>query len=432
MPPRRLSHGHAARAVSVSCAYSRCWCSCGVIAVLSLASGLYVVAGTQPARARRLEEYHGRPDDQDLRRRGPPPPAGPAPRSREQRDRLRRPDPEAHARRRRGRRRRPLLFSPGRRPHRHTARRLGGPASRQHRRGRLDHHAAIREERLRLRPEDARPQGQRGGAGLSAREEVVEGEDPQRVPEHHLLRRRGLGGRGGGHRVLRYAGEASDSGSGRHAGRDHQVARQLLAATGRGGLSSDATSFSTRCSSRATSPAISCGPLWPTPVKLAPRTAAEDPVPYWVEMVREQLVAKYGANTVLQGGLRVYTSIDLDKQALAEKAISASSTSRATRPPRSSPSTCTPVASSPWSEDSTSRTSSSTSPCRATASRARRSRPSSWSPPSAEHRPRHDLRFGPVHRQSARDDPWKVKSTDEGDVASPTPRRARSTGSTPG
>jgi penicillin-binding protein 1A len=38
-------------------------------------------------------------------------------------------------------------------------------------------------------------------------------------------------------------------------------------------------------------------------------------------MVREQLVAKYGANTVLKGGLRVYTSIDLDKQALAEKAI---------------------------------------------------------------------------------------------------------------
>jgi penicillin-binding protein 1A len=57
-------------------------------------------------------------------------------------------------------------------------------------------------------------------------------------------------------------------------------------------------------------------------VKLAPTQVAEDTkVPYWVEMVREQLVAKYGANTVLQGGLRVYTSIDLDKQALAEKAI---------------------------------------------------------------------------------------------------------------
>jgi len=58
------------------------------------------------------------------------------------------------------------------------------------------------------------------------------------------------------------------------------------------------------------------------PVKLAPSRSAENTkAPYWVEMVREQLVAKYGANTVLQGGLRVYTSIDLDKQALAEKAI---------------------------------------------------------------------------------------------------------------
>lgn len=58
------------------------------------------------------------------------------------------------------------------------------------------------------------------------------------------------------------------------------------------------------------------------PVKLAPTRVAEDTkAPYWVEMVREQLVAKYGASTVLQGGLRVYTSIDLDKQALAEKTI---------------------------------------------------------------------------------------------------------------
>lgn len=57
-------------------------------------------------------------------------------------------------------------------------------------------------------------------------------------------------------------------------------------------------------------------------VKLAPtRVAADTKAPYWIEMVREQLVAKYGANTVLQGGLRVYTSIDLDKQALAEKTI---------------------------------------------------------------------------------------------------------------
>ncbi len=44
-------------------------------------------------------------------------------------------------------------------------------------------------------------------------------------------------------------------------------------------------------------------------------------VPYWIEMVREQLVARYGSSTVLQGGLSVYTSVDLDLQEIAEQAI---------------------------------------------------------------------------------------------------------------
>ncbi len=55
---------------------------------------------------------------------------------------------------------------------------------------------------------------------------------------------------------------------------------------------------------------------------LAPQTdRLEGPVPYWVEMVREQLVARYGSTTVLQGGLRVYTSIDLRLQEIAERVI---------------------------------------------------------------------------------------------------------------
>jgi len=44
-------------------------------------------------------------------------------------------------------------------------------------------------------------------------------------------------------------------------------------------------------------------------------------VPYWVEMIREQLVSRYGSSMVLGGGLRVYTSIDLELQELAEDAI---------------------------------------------------------------------------------------------------------------
>ena len=43
--------------------------------------------------------------------------------------------------------------------------------------------------------------------------------------------------------------------------------------------------------------------------------------PYWVELVREQLVAHYGSSTVLSGGLRVYTSLVPSAQQAAETAI---------------------------------------------------------------------------------------------------------------
>jgi penicillin-binding protein 1A len=42
---------------------------------------------------------------------------------------------------------------------------------------------------------------------------------------------------------------------------------------------------------------------------------------FFFEYVREQLVHRYGAKTVKQGGLRVYTTIDLRMQGLARKAI---------------------------------------------------------------------------------------------------------------
>jgi penicillin-binding protein 1A len=43
--------------------------------------------------------------------------------------------------------------------------------------------------------------------------------------------------------------------------------------------------------------------------------------PFFFEYVREQLEHRYGAKTVEQGGLKVYTTIDLNKQRLARKAI---------------------------------------------------------------------------------------------------------------
>ncbi|HTU77445.1 MAG TPA: transglycosylase domain-containing protein [Solirubrobacteraceae bacterium] len=43
--------------------------------------------------------------------------------------------------------------------------------------------------------------------------------------------------------------------------------------------------------------------------------------PFFFEYVRQQLIERYGTKTVEQGGLKVYTTIDLDKQRLARKAI---------------------------------------------------------------------------------------------------------------
>jgi len=59
------------------------------------------------------------------------------------------------------------------------------------------------------------------------------------------------------------------------------------------------------------------------PLQLVPaaKTKTGD-FPYWTEMVREQLVAKYGASRVLGGGLRVYISLDPALQRAAEQAIS--------------------------------------------------------------------------------------------------------------
>ncbi len=59
-----------------------------------------------------------------------------------------------------------------------------------------------------------------------------------------------------------------------------------------------------------------------TPLELVDEAKdAQSRLPYWVEMVREQLVARYGASTVLGGGLKVYVSVDLDLQQAAEEAV---------------------------------------------------------------------------------------------------------------
>jgi len=46
-----------------------------------------------------------------------------------------------------------------------------------------------------------------------------------------------------------------------------------------------------------------------------------DRAPYFVEMVRLHLDEKYGSNSVYEGGLRVFTTLDMDLQQLAERSL---------------------------------------------------------------------------------------------------------------
>ena len=56
------------------------------------------------------------------------------------------------------------------------------------------------------------------------------------------------------------------------------------------------------------------------PLRLAPRAEAGDVAPYFVEWVRQQLDAHFGRRLYEQG-LKVYTTIDLDMQSAAERAL---------------------------------------------------------------------------------------------------------------
>src|SRR5262249_19373915 len=57
------------------------------------------------------------------------------------------------------------------------------------------------------------------------------------------------------------------------------------------------------------------------PLGVTPFKYSNDRAAYFVEMVRQHLDEKYGSNAVYEGGLKVYTTLDADLQALCEKAV---------------------------------------------------------------------------------------------------------------
>jgi penicillin-binding protein 1A len=57
------------------------------------------------------------------------------------------------------------------------------------------------------------------------------------------------------------------------------------------------------------------------PLGVTPIRYSNDRAPYFVEMVRLHLDEHYGSNAVYEGGLKVYTTLDMDLQQIAERAL---------------------------------------------------------------------------------------------------------------
>ena len=59
-----------------------------------------------------------------------------------------------------------------------------------------------------------------------------------------------------------------------------------------------------------------------TPLKLAPQNVEASDAPYFVDLIREQLLSKYGEDELGHEGYRVYTTIDPELQKVAANAVS--------------------------------------------------------------------------------------------------------------
>jgi penicillin-binding protein 1A len=77
-----------------------------------------------------------------------------------------------------------------------------------------------------------------------------------------------------------------------------------------------ASMLQTKAISRAQYEAASEAPLGVTKTRMDPRAA-----PYFMEMVRQYLDERYGSNQLYEGGLRVYTTLDIDLQLAAEESL---------------------------------------------------------------------------------------------------------------
>ena len=121
----------------------------------------------------------------------------------------------------------PVLRAPRRRHPRDPPRGLAGRPQQQGRPGRLDDHAAVRQEHLREEQPHDQPEAEGGRARLAARAGLAEGQDPDRLPEHDLLRERRLRDRASLTCVFRSRRVLADAGRG-GAPRRHPVGPEPL------------------------------------------------------------------------------------------------------------------------------------------------------------------------------------------------------------
>ncbi|MCL5986144.1 MAG: PBP1A family penicillin-binding protein [Actinobacteria bacterium] len=61
-----------------------------------------------------------------------------------------------------------------------------------------------------------------------------------------------------------------------------------------------------------------------TPIRVSAKPSDQDfgKAPYFVEYIKQQLIERYGTEEVFKGGMQIYTTLDIDMQNAAEKAIS--------------------------------------------------------------------------------------------------------------
>lgn len=55
------------------------------------------------------------------------------------------------------------------------------------------------------------------------------------------------------------------------------------------------------------------------PVKIIPWEQEKTPAPYFVEYLKQLLIEKFGANLIYKGGLKIYSTLDMEKQQIAER-----------------------------------------------------------------------------------------------------------------